>query len=163
MSLEQQKEFLVSIQLVDDAVKEVREISHNMMPVVLQNQGLKDALVEFVSKLNRGNAVVINLDVVEMPDKLSTTIATVLYRVVQESVSNALKHAKANQISIQLVGYNDYVSLLIEDDGIGFDTKQNYGGIGLKNLTSRIALIGGSIDFDSTVGKGTTVVVSVPV
>lgn len=163
LSLEQQKEFLVSIQLVDDAVKEVREISHNMMPVVLQNQGLKDALVEFVSRLNRGNAVVINLDVVEMPDKLSTAIATVLYRVVQESVSNALKHANANQISIQLVGYNDYVSLLIEDDGIGFDTKQNYGGIGLKNLTSRVALIGGTIDFDSTLGKGTTVVVSVPV
>ena len=163
LSLEQQKEFLVSIQLVDDAVKEVREISHNMMPVVLQNQGLKDALVEFVSKLNRGNTVVVNLDVVEMPDKLSTTIATVLYRVVQESVSNALKHANANQISIQLVGYNDYVSLLIEDDGIGFDTKQNYGGIGLKNLSSRIALIGGTIDFDSTAGKGTTVVVSVPV
>lgn len=160
---EQQHDFTPLIQLVDDAVKEVRQISHNMMPSALQKQGLKEALDEFVSKLKLATKVEIRLDVIGLEKRLPSTTETVLYRVVQESVSNALKHAKANNITIQVIAYDEYISLMIEDDGVGFDTTQTANGIGLKNLTSRVELIGGGIDFDSTLGRGTTVVVSVPV
>lgn len=160
---EQQHDFTPLIQLVDDAVKEVRQISHNMMPSALQHQGLKEALVEFASKLKQATPIDLVVDVIGLETRLPTTTETVLYRVVQESVSNALKHAKANHITIQVIAYDAYVSLLIEDDGIGFDTTQTSTGIGLKNLSSRVELIGGSIDFDSTLGRGTTVVVSVPI
>lgn len=163
LPFEQQDSFTRMIQLVDDAVKEVRQISHNMMPGALQKQGLKEALDDFIFKLRQATTVSIELEVIGFDKRLHATTETVLYRVVQESVNNALKHAQANIISIQLVGHDDYINLMIQDDGVGFDKNNSKNGIGLKNLTSRVELIGGTIEFDSTPGNGTTVVVNVPV
>ena len=91
-----------------------------------------------------------------------------MYRVVQEALNNVLKHARAAQVDIALERHADHVSLIIEDDGVGFDASQaaidthGIGGVGLLGMRERAALIGADLQIESTVGRGTTVFVRLP-
>ena len=81
--------------------------------------------------------------------------------MLQETVSNIIKHAQASKVSIQLIRDGNELTMMIEDNGKGFDTARlnNFNGIGLKNIISRVEYLNGQVDFDSHPGKGTTVVV----
>jgi signal transduction histidine kinase len=96
---------------------------------------------------------------------LEQSTETVLFRVLQEIVSNIIKHAQANRITIQIIKHESELTVMIEDNGVGFDTSKmnEFSGIGLKNIISRIEFLKGSVDFDSNLGKGTTVIIEVPV
>lgn len=160
---EQKKMMNNSLALVDDSVRELRNVSHNMMPNALIRSGLKKALEEFITKLHHPG-MKIDLEVVGLEERLESTMESVLYRVIQEIVSNIIKHAEAKTVSIQLIRHDDELVLMIEDDGKGFDQNklEEHSGIGIKNIQSRIAYLNGSVSFDSTLGRGTTVSVSVP-
>ena len=149
---------------MDDAVKEIRAISHNLMPNALVKSGLVAAVKEFVSKLNNSDKLKINLEITGLQQRLEPTSETILFRVLQELVSNIVKHANANQISIQLLQHENEITLMVEDNGIGFDTssKDEMNGLGLKNIQSRIAFLNGQFNIDSATGKGTTVVIEIP-
>jgi two-component system NarL family sensor kinase len=153
------------IQLVDDAVKEVRSVSHNMLPNALIRSGLSGAVRDFIHKISISDSLKVDLQIVGLNDRLEPTTETVLYRILQESVSNIIKHAKASHISIQLIKHADYLNMLIEDNGVGFDPDrlQKAEGIGVKNMISRVAFLNGRIDFDSTPGKGTTIIIDIPI
>ncbi|PBQ33307.1 hypothetical protein CNR22_16500 [Sphingobacteriaceae bacterium] len=153
------------IALVDDAVKEVRTISHNMIPNALLRSGLASAIRDFVNKLSGTNALKIDLHIVGISERLDTTLEAVLYRVIQECMSNIVKHSQATQVNIQLIRHEDHLNLVIEDNGKGFDAKnvENLDGIGLKNIISRVHYLNGTVDFDSLPGKGTTIIVDVPI
>ncbi len=157
--------FDVAIQLVDDAVKEVRSISHNMMPNALIKLGLASAVRDFINKLGTGDNLKVNLEIVGLKETLPANISTVLYRVVQECVTNIVKHAQASVVNIQFIMHQDNLTIMIEDNGVGFDTKNinQFEGIGLKNMISRVEFLNGTVDFDSTIGKGTTTIINVPV
>lgn len=152
------------MELVDDAVKEVRSISHNMIPNALLRSGLTSAVREFVNKLTLSGALKIDLHIVGIDSRLDHSIETVLYRVIQECVSNIVKHAQASQVNIQLIKYDTHLNLVIEDNGVGFDTSKinDFEGIGLKNIVSRVLYLNGTVDFDSMAGHGTTIIVDVP-
>jgi two-component system, NarL family, sensor kinase len=153
------------VQLVDDAVKEVRSVSHNMMPNALIRSGLASAVRDFVHKISTTDALKIDLQIIGLNNRLESTTETVLYRVLQECVSNIVKHAQASHISIQLVQHNTHLNMLIVDNGKGFNTQlmNRVEGIGLKNMISRVQFLNGQIDFDSTIGKGTTVSIDIPI
>jgi len=89
----------------------------------------------------------------------------VLYRVIQECVNNVMKHAQASQLDISIMKDKDGISASIEDNGKGFDTssRQHFEGIGIKNILSRINYLRGTVEFDSSPGKGTLVAIHVPV
>ena len=91
-------------------------------------------------------------------------IETVLYRVIQECVNNVIKHSGADKLDISLIKDADGIAATVEDNGRGFDTtdKQKFEGIGLKNITSRIEFLKGTVDFDSFPGKGTLIAIHVP-
>ena len=150
------------IRMVDDGVKEVRLVSHSLVPNALIKQGLVSAIRDFIHSLN--NTVKIELEVVGLKEKIDSNIEIALYRALQEIVNNIIKHAKATNITIQLIEHEQQIALLVEDNGIGFDTEKlnNFEGIGLKNIISRIEYIGGTVNFDSFIGKGTTVDIEVP-
>lgn len=150
--------------LIDDSVKEVRTVSHSMMPNALLKLGLASAVKEFINKLSVGNKLKIDLDIVGLENRLEPATETVLFRVLQEIVSNIIKHAKANYINIQLIKHDKELTMLIEDNGVGFDTSKinSFEGIGLKNILSRVEFLNGKVDFDSTINKGTTVVIEIP-
>ena len=163
--IESQTLFKNSMDLVDDSVKEVRAVSHNMMPNALLKSGLVAAVREFVNKLNTGEKLKIDLEINGLNERLEQTTEAILFRVLQEIVSNIVKHAKASHISIQLIKHDTELTVMVEDNGVGFDTKKinNFDGIGLKNIQSRIAFLKGSVNFDSAIGRGTTVVIEIPV
>lgn len=153
-----------ALDLVNDSVKEVRAVSHNMMPNTLIKLGLASAVREFITKIGTVPNLKIDLQIVGLDDRLDNTVETVLYRVIQEVVSNIIKHANANQISMQLIKHDGELTVMIEDNGVGFDKKKidNFEGIGLKNIISRVEFLNGHVEFDSTPGQGTTVVIEVP-
>jgi two-component system NarL family sensor kinase len=149
---------------VDEAVKEVRSISHNMMPNALIRSGLSTALREFINKISSTGALKIDLEIIGLNERMESTTETVLYRVLQECISNIVKHAKASKIGIQLVKHTTSLNLIIEDNGVGFDSSKinDFTGIGLKNIISRVQFLNGNVEFDSFPGNGTTVVIDIP-
>ena len=161
---EEQKQSLEKvIQLVDESCKEVRTVSHIMMPNALFKNNLAAAIHDFVNKLNNKNLQA-HVNTVGLDERMDSNIETVLYRVVQECVHNAIKHAGATTLDISLIRDKDGISGTIEDNGKGFDVadKENFEGIGLKNITTRIEYLKGTVDFDSAPGRGTVVAFHVP-
>ncbi len=150
-------------ELVRNSYDEMRDISHQMMPNVLIKSGLAQSVREFLHKLESEN-IRINLDIVGLQERLDNQTETLLYRCIQESVNNVVKHAQANHLSIQIVKDEDGISVTIEDNGIGFDPQnQNFtSGIGLKNIESRVSLLKGTLELDSVPGKGTLLAIYIP-
>jgi two-component system, NarL family, sensor kinase len=152
------------IALVDESCKEVRSVSHNMMPNALLKAGLASAVKEFIDKID-SHVLKVNLYSEGLNERLDSNVETVLYRVIQECVNNVIKHSGANQLEISLVKDADGIAATIEDNGRGFDTgqKEKFEGIGLKNIKTRIEYLKGTVDFDSAPGRGTLVAIHVPV
>jgi len=152
------------ISLVDESCREIRSVSHQMMPNALLKSGLTSAVREFLDKIDN-RIIKINLHAEGLNERLDSNIETLLYRVIQECVNNVIKHSGANNLDISLIKDADGISATVEDNGRGFDTtdKQKFEGIGLKNISSRVAFLKGTVDFDSSPGKGTLVAIHVPV
>ncbi len=163
-SSEQQKSFEKIITLVDESCKEVRTVSHIMMPNALLKNNLSIAIRDFVDKLTNKNLQV-HVYTEGLEERMDSNVETVLYRIIQECVNNAIKHAGASSLDISLIRDKDGISGTIEDNGKGFDTsdKENFEGIGLKNIITRIEYLKGTVDFDSAPGRGTVVALHVPV
>jgi two-component system NarL family sensor kinase len=163
-SEEERNRYNDMIAFVDETVKEVRSVSHSMMPNALIRSGLSSAVREFVQRISSTDKLKVDLEIVGLNDRLEQTTETVLFRVLQEIVSNIVKHANANHVTIQLIRHDHEITLMVEDNGKGFDTSkiQEFEGIGLKNLFSRVEFLNGTIHFDSNPGRGTTVTVDIP-
>lgn len=162
---QQQEETLFknAIDLVNDSVKEVRAVSHSMMPNTLIKLGLASAVREFISKMGALPNLKADLEIVGLEERLDQQTESVLYRVIQEVVNNIIRHANASHISLQLIRHEKELTVMIEDNGVGFDTSKikESEGLGLKGIISRIDFLNGRVDFDSTPGKGTTVTIEV--
>lgn len=152
-----------SLDLLEESIKEIREISHNMMPGALTKLGLSTALKQFVNKINALGVLQIELQIIGVKERLSEKIETMLYRVVQEILSNIIRHAEATKVSIELVKHENELVLVVEDNGKGFDGKApENNGIGIKNIATRVEYLNGSVNFDSAIGRGTSVIVEIP-
>lgn len=160
---QQQQSFEKIIQLVDESCREVRTVSHIMMPNALLKNNLAAAISEFVARINNKH---LNVHVYTegLDERLDINTETVLYRVIQECVNNAMKHAGATNLDISLIRDKDGISGTIEDNGKGFDPaeREQFEGIGLKNIISRIEYLKGTVDFDAAPGRGTVVAFHVP-
>ena len=151
------------INLVDESCKEIRSVSHQMMPNALLKSGLASAVKEFIDKLD-SRILKVNLHTEGLNERVESNVETVLYRVIQECVNNVIKHSGANTLDISLIKDTDGIAATIEDNGKGFNTKnkENFEGIGLKNILSRVGFLKGTVDFDSSPGNGTLVAIHVP-
>ncbi len=147
--------------LVTESYDELRAISHQMMPNALTKSGLEPALRELLAGIDPSRLTV-TFECIGL-ENLTEETETVLYRVVQEAVNNVIKHAEAANMNIQIVKDSDGISVTIEDDGKGFDSKANTKkGIGIKNIFSRIQVQNGTVDIDSQPGMGTLVAIHIP-
>jgi signal transduction histidine kinase len=149
--------------MTDQACRDVRSISHQMMPNVLLKAGLASAVRDFLDKID-ARVLQVHLDVFGLQERLENNTEAVLYRVIQEAVNNVIKHSGANSLYIQLSKEEEGISATIEDNGTGFDVNEmeKFNGIGLKNITSRISFLKGTVEFDSAPGRGTVVSIWVP-
>jgi signal transduction histidine kinase len=152
-----------TIAMTDQACRDVRSISHQMMPNILLKTGLTSAVRDFLDKID-ARILQVSLNTFGLQDRLESNIEMVLYRVIQETVNNVIKHSGANKLDIQLSKDDDGITVTIEDNGTGFDVndKEKFDGIGLKNIASRVGFLKGTVEFDSSPGRGTVVSVWVP-
>lgn len=150
-------------EMIDSACEEVRRISHNMMPGALAKLGLVAAVEDLVEDLRQTSKLDISIQTQHWASRLDEAREAMLFRIVQELLYNAVKHAEASSIAVQLVHSGQRVTLTVEDNGKGFDLKQAKltGGLGLKSIASRVHYLGGSVQFNSVAGKGTSVIVKV--
>jgi two-component system NarL family sensor kinase len=157
--------FLVenTLALVDESCKEVRVISHQMMPNTLLRSGIASDLKKFIEKID-ADTLKIKLETIGFKDQLESNVETMLYRIIQETINNVIKHAKATQLDISLTRNAHEITAIINDNGVGFDTGKPGGfeGIGLKNILTRIEYLRGTIAYDSAPCRGTAVTLKVP-
>ena len=152
------------IGLVDESCKEVRSVAHNLMPAALLKSGLAAAVKEFVDKIDH-RSLQIDLHSEGLQKRLDADTETVLYRVIQESVNNVIKHAAANHLDISMIKDTDGVSVTVEDNGKGFNINKadQFDGIGLKNMRTRVEYLKGTIEWNTVPNKGTLVAIHLPI
>ncbi|WP_184547059.1 sensor histidine kinase [Mucilaginibacter sp. FT3.2] len=145
-------------QLIDKIIDDVRNISHNLSPPGLELFGFSEALEDLKATISKGQDSLISITnhAVVATDALPKHVALALIRVLQELVTNTLKHAKANYIGISLFMKNDLLSIHYSDNGIGFDIedKRLKKGMGMQNIESRLMMINARYSVKTTVGKG---------
>jgi signal transduction histidine kinase len=149
--------------LITDAANEVRSVSHSMIPNALLKSGLVAAVRDLVQRTDNARFKM-NLIIHGLNERMHENIESVSFRVLQELINNIMKHAQATEVTIQLIREGAEFTIMIEDNGKGFDVQKikKEGGIGLKNIESRVAYLNGRIDYDSQPGRGTTVTVDIP-
>ncbi|MEQ8364616.1 MAG: tetratricopeptide repeat protein [Cyclobacteriaceae bacterium] len=155
-----------SEKIIDEMQKEIRGIAFNLMPQTLIQFGLVPALKEMALRITSSGQVMVSVISFDMPERLSEIQEISLYRIIQEWVNNVLKYAQAAKIEVQLVGHEKELSITIEDTGKGFDTHvlEQGSGNGWRNIMSRVKLIHGELEIDSSPNRtGTTLIIRVPV
>lgn len=150
--------------ILDEAYTEVRRISHNMASPSLTKLGLVGELQLLVKRIKDTQKLDINVDAHGMQERLDNNIEIKLYAIVQEVITNALKHARSSEINIQLNHFGDLVNVMIEDNGIGFDYERSKlkKGMGLNNIRSRVKDLNGTFEVDSGQNRGTTITIDIP-
>ncbi len=150
--------------MLENAGAEVRSISHQMLPKELEQFGLVPA-VEGMLSLNLENAPLkYQFEHSGFTERIGNQIELAMFRILQELISNVIKHSKANLLTVQLVKLKSHVVLNVTDNGIGFDVEcQEKNGIGLLNIASRIDAIKGHLHYESEPGKGTSVTIRTPI
>ena len=142
---------------------QLRDLSHDLRPMVLTDLGLVPALQCLIDKVSRRSGLAVTL-ICSVPHRLPPAIETALYRIVQESLTNVAKHAHASQVEIRL---SEEGELSICDDGVGFDlnevrSRMGTPSLGLVGIRERTESVGGTLSIHSQPGKGTTLLIEIP-
>ncbi len=148
-------------ELVDRAIDETRQISHNLLSGVLTKFGLVAALRDLKETIEGTNKVRMTVKTIQFDQRMELEKEVNLYRIVQESISNVLRHAQASLVQVELKKREDNLVLRIIDNGIGMNDGNDYTGIGLKNIQARVDKIGGVWELASEAGRGTTVEINI--
>lgn len=153
-----------SQKLIDKACEDLRLIAHDLMPADFSNTQLNIAIKEVVNKLNSSSDITFNYVFAGDYRSLDKNIELNIYRIVNELVHNIRKHSSAQSATIQLIYHHDFLQLMVEDDGCGFDTTNksfHLNGIGLKNIQARVDYINGKVYFDNG-SEGSTITCNIP-
>jgi two-component system sensor histidine kinase UhpB len=153
-----------SQEAIMDAITELRNLAHSMMPPPFEHNEFENILADLAYKINLSGRIDLQISVPERQslNTINNQIKLVLYRIIQEQVSNILKHAHAKNVFVDIGVNNSGFTLTIQDDGIGFNTEKVPKGIGLKNIESRCSLFGGTMDLHTSPGKGCLLKISIP-
>ena len=144
-------------EMLELAIQEVRRVSHDLRPILLDDLGLQAAVGTLLTELSERSDVRVKTDI-RLPDyHLPDTIEITLYRIVQEALTNIEKHAAASSVSLKLWQDGKHVFLELQDDGVGFDHQEPAEGIGLENMRERAELLGGSFDLYTSPASGTRI------
>lgn len=149
--------------LVRDSLREARRTIWNLRPLALGEADLASALMSYASDLTRDGKVACSQEIEGTPRPLPAEHENALLRIGQESLTNAIRHADARRIGMRLRFGDDWVTLVVRDDGRGFDVSGRSGkGYGLSGMRERVAALGGSLSIDSKPGEGTEVSATLP-
>jgi len=152
-------------QLTNDILEDLHRLAVNLRPASLDHLGLVPALDQFIKSFAEGSRLQIHFKSIGLreADRLPADVETTLYRIVQESLTNILRHAKASHADVILERRGSSLLLIVEDNGIGFDAELLHlnNHLGLLGMQERAEMLGGSLTIESVPGRGTTLVVEV--
>lgn len=144
------------------SIEEIRNLSHALVTPILDDIGLADALQELAEEACFGRKIIFQNNIsIAHEEKLNKDVRLMIYRIVQEQLNNIVKYAEATKITITLQTKND-ITLIIQDNGIGFNPQQKAKGIGLKNIQSRVEFYAGELHILSAPGKGCSLMIKIP-
>ena len=148
---------------LDKACKDVRTISHQMMPYELTESKLIDALNELLTRSLSHSKIEHRFEHFGINEKFADDIKIGIYRITQELINNVIKHSEAKNLNLQLYKNKETIVLIVEDNGIGFSIEeQKNKGIGLMNINSRVDAINGELNYETGLGSGTVVTIRIP-
>ncbi|MBI1222396.1 MAG: hypothetical protein GC180_07325 [Bacteroidetes bacterium] len=160
----QNDNYHTATRMLDEAVEEVRKISHDLHSGTINRFGLKTALLQLIHAIEGANTIKIHFIDNQIDPEIFSPFEVELYRIIQELLSNTLKHAKATEVTIQLTLQNGFVTFSYEDNGVGMQlNKLAKRGIGLESIEKRVQKIKGSSNIDSTPGHGFTMIIEIPI
>jgi two-component system sensor histidine kinase UhpB len=153
--------------ILDQVEKQLRRLSHELRPTILDDLGLVPALESLTDSVSKRAGLSIRIHS-QLRDRYAQKIETAVYRVVQEALANITKHAGATNVEIHLTRVDKHLHCLVHDDGIGFDAASvlsctTRGGLGLIGIRERLNAVGGTSQINSAAGRGTTLLVRIPV
>jgi signal transduction histidine kinase/predicted negative regulator of RcsB-dependent stress response len=149
-----------ALELLDISITELRRMAHNMMPESLIKYGVHEALSDFCNSMNNASCKVI-FNFYGQSNRLNKKFENNLYRIAQELINNALKHAQATEIIVQLIQEHNRINLTVQDNGTGFDTKilEKSKNSGIANIRSRVESLNGWLEITSNSGQGTEITI----
>jgi signal transduction histidine kinase len=150
-------------ELVVATLQDVRRLAVELRPKVLDDFGLVPALERLTASFAEQTGIDVDLEAGAITDRMPSEVETAIYRIVQESLTNVVKHSRAQRVSVLLTRLDGRIKAVIEDDGTGFDPQAGTGGIGLIGMRERIELLDGTLAVESTETSGTTIALEVPV
>ena len=144
-------------EMLNDSIKELRNISQNLLPESLMKLGLEHALKDLCAS-HSSSKTAVEFQYLIKKSNLPQHLEIMIYRIIQELLNNALKYAKASQILVSCSQNKDVFFITVEDDGIGFNVKhaEKRDGMGLRNIKNRVAFLNGKLEIDSVINKGTS-------
>lgn len=151
--------------ILGDMAHAIRDMSHRLMPVAIRQYGIRKSVEQLITDINASGNIFVKCIItgLEEPDKYREEFLISLYRIIQELLQNTLKHSGATRAILQLAEHEDSMTLLLEDNGKGFDReKAMRKGKGLELLYTRIAYYDGDISMESSPGQGTLVAIEIP-
>ncbi len=152
------------LQMLDYAISETRSISQNLLPKSIQDYGLELALKALINDLKSTHDINLHLYQSYPVEKLPQSMQVNIYRIIQESLHNAIRHADASEVNVQIILSGEELICTIEDDGKGFDPSLDEGtGLGIQSMKTRVAAMAGNFDIDSKINSGTLITVMIPV
>ena len=150
--------------LIDEAYLKVRRIAHAKNAGVIANQGLLLAVQMMAEKISSADKIQIEVVHFGLNKRLENTLELTLFRIIQELITNIIKHADAKNATINISLYDKNLNIIIEDNGKGFDIeKVNLkNGMGISSIKTRIEHLKGTFEIDTTLGKGSSVILNIP-
>lgn len=149
---------------IQTVIREIRNISHNLTPYTLKDLGLAAAILDLIEKINQSGKLTIRLDALEEleEDRISPDIKLTLFRIIQEKISNVLKHSRATELSISIHLYDNIIHLSLVDNGQGFDEKVVKKGLGLNSIRNRVEYYKGNMQLKTAPGAGCELTIELP-
>jgi signal transduction histidine kinase len=153
--------------ILDEVEKHLRRLSHELRPTILDDLGLVPALEFLADSTSKRVGLSIRIQS-SLKDRYDRKIETAMYRVIQEALANRTKHAHAKNVEIRLTTVAKHLHCVVHDDGVGFDAPYvlsctERGGLGLIGIRERLRAVGGTMQIDSVVGRGTDLLINIAV
>lgn len=148
---------------ISEAINELRQLSHLLAPSMNPLDSFERKVQNLINTINSSNRYKISLNIQNSQPPIHKDIQLAFYRIIQEQLSNILKHAEATAILIEVTVSQNKVQLKIQDDGKGFNVQMNKTGIGMENIKRRAGVLGGTVSVSSTPGSGCEITVLIPI
>lgn len=150
--------------LLDETYGKVRLLAHAKNSGVTADRGLLNAVKKLASDISKSEALSVKVEDFGLVQRLENTIEILLFRIIQELLTNIIKHAEATQATIYLTQHEEHLNLMVEDNGKGFDTQKITGkdGMGLVSIEQRLERLNGTLEVDSVVGRGSSIIINLP-